>query len=210
MVDFNDIGKAGLMIQYEDTISMVGFNIAKQFKSNHLSEKLDSMTVQEVLSSYLNREDEDYSVWLKKEFDIDIDPKAMISSFLSMQPNMMYPYRVFPASHNEHQDNLYIYSDIYSPIAEQSLRTYGCGGAVQYIHSDLEKFIKEHPNMTFITSSTKSIDMVRNMNVPICLVVCDDYRYTIDHFVKNKIEKEITKKHNIILRYTSIISGGII
>lgn len=210
MVDLNDIGKAGLMIQYEDLIAMVGFNIAKQFKSNHLSEKLDSMTVQEVLSSYLNRPDEDYSVWLKKEFDIDIDPKAMNSSFLSMQPNLLYAYKVFPASHKEHQDNLYIYSDIYSPIAEQSLQTYGCGGAVQYIHNDLAGFLKERPNMTFITSSTKSIDIVRNMNVPICLVVCDDYLYTINHFVANKLEKEITNKHNIILRYTSIITGGII
>ena len=113
MYDFADVGKAGLMIQYEDTISMVGFNIAKQFKSNHLSEKLDSMTVQEVLSSYLNRENEDYTLWLKKEFNIDIDAKAMLESFLSMQPSVLYPYRVFPASHKEHQDNLYIYSDMY-------------------------------------------------------------------------------------------------
>lgn len=210
MYDFADVGKAGLMIQYEDTISMVGFNIAKQFKSNHLSEKLDGMTVQEVLSSYLNRENEDYTLWLKKEFNIDINAKAMLESFLSMQPSVLYPYRVFPASHKENQDNLYIYSDMYSPIAEQSLQTYGCDGVVQYIHSDLEKFLREHPNITFITSSIKSIDIVRRINVPICLVVCDDYRYIIDHFVLNKIEREITNKHNIILRYTSIITGGII
>jgi hypothetical protein len=98
MIDLRDIGSAGLLIQYEDIIAMIGYNIAKQFRTNHLSEKLDSMTIQEVLSSYLNREDEDYSVWLKKEFDIDIDPKAMSSSFLSMQPNLLYAYRIFPAS----------------------------------------------------------------------------------------------------------------
>lgn len=210
MVDLNDVGNAGLMIQYEDLISMTGYNIAKQFKANHLSEKLDSMTVQEVLSSYLNREDEDYSVWLKKEFDISIDIKAMNSSFLSMQPSLIYAYRVFPAAHKEHNDNLFIYSDIYSPIAEESLQTYGCDGVVKYIHTDLAEFIKHHPNITFITSSTKSIDLIKDLGVPICLVVCDDYRYIIDHFVSKKLEKEITSKGNIILRYTSIISGGII
>lgn len=210
MVDLNDVGSAGLMIQYEDIIAMIGFNIAKQFKSNHLSEKLDSMTVQEILSSYLNRESEDYSIWLKREFDIEVDSSVMNSSFLSMQPNLLYSYKVFSASHREHKDSLFIYSDIYSPIAEESLQSYGCDGVVKYIHSDLGKFLKENPNMTFITSSIKSIETVRGLNVPVCLVVCDDYRYTIDHFVSNKLEKEITSKGNIILRYTSIISGGIV
>lgn len=209
MLDLNDIGSAGLLLQYEDIISMIGFNIAKQFKMNHLSEKLDNMTIQEVLSSYLNRTDEDYSIWLKKEFDIDIDTKTMSASFLSMQPNLLYAYKVFPASHRERNDNLYIYSDAYSPIAEESLQSYGCN-EVKYIHTDLAEFIKKHPNITFITSSIKSIDIVRELGVPICLVVCDDYRYTIDHFFTNKLEKEITDKGNIFLRYTSVISAGII
>ena len=209
MIDLRDIGSAGLLIQYEDIIAMIGYNIAKQFRANHLSEKLDSMTIQEVLSSYLNREDEDYSVWLKKEFDIDIDPKAMSSSFLSMQPNLLYAYRIFPASHRERNDNLFIYSDGYSKIAEESLQTYGCN-TVSYIHSDLAGFLKTHPNITFITSSIKSVNLVKDLGVPICLVVCDDYRYIIDHFFTNKLEKEITDKGNIFLRYTSVISAGII
>lgn len=209
MIDLRDIGSAGLLIQYEDIIAMIGYNIAKQFRTNHLSEKLDSMTIQEVLSSYLNREDEDYSVWLKKEFDIDIDPKAMSSSFLSMQPNLLYAYRIFPASHRERNDNLFIYSDGYSKIAEESLQTYGCN-TVSYIHSDLAGFLKIHPNITFITSSIKSVNLVKDLGVPICLVVCDDYRYIIDHFFTNKLEKEITDKGNIFLRYTSVISAGII
>jgi hypothetical protein len=81
---------------------------------------------------------------------------------------------------------------------------------VEYIHGDIYNFIKEHPNTTFITASTKSIDVMRTVNTPVCLVVCDDYQYTIEHMTKNKIDKELSDKSNIILRYTSIVSGGII
>lgn len=209
MIDLREIGNAGLVLQYEDIISMIGFNVAKQFKSNHLSEKLDNMTIQEVLSSYLDREDEDYTVWFKKEFGFDVDKNELNSSFLSMQPNLLYAYKVFPAAHIERRDNLFIYSDIYSPIAEESLRTYGCK-EVKYIYSDLEKFIKEHPNMTFLTSSIKSINRVKDLNVPLCLVICDDYRYTIDYLMTNKLDKEISQKENIFLRYTSVVSAGVL
>jgi hypothetical protein len=209
MVTIDEVGKAGLIIQYEDLISMIGFNIAKQFRSNNLSEKLAGMSIQEVLASYLDRQDEDYSVWLKKEFDIDVNPDDMLSSFLSMQPNLLYSYKVFPASHNERNDNLYIYSDKYSKICEECTSSYGFKG-VEYIHGDIYNFIKEHPNTTFITASTKSIDVMRTVNTPVCLVVCDDYQYTIEHMTKNKIDKELSDKSNIILRYTSIVSGGII
>ena len=72
MIDFRDIGKNGLIIQYEDIISMIGFNVARYFRSKGISNKLDSMSVKDVLLSYINRDDENYAVWLKKEFDIDI------------------------------------------------------------------------------------------------------------------------------------------
>ena len=207
MVTIDEVGKAGLIIQYEDLISMIGFNIAKQFRSNNLSEKLVSMSMQDILASYLNREDEDYSVWLKKEFGIDINPNDMLSSFLSMQPNLLYSYKVFPASHKEKNDNLYIYSDKYSKVCEECVSSYGFIG-VEYIHGDIYDFIKEKPNMTFITSSIRSIDRIKNVNTPVCLVVCDDYRYTIDYMSKNK--KEISDKKNIFLRYTGIVSAGVI
>jgi hypothetical protein len=163
MVTIDEVGKAGLIIQYEDLISMIGFNIAKQFRSNNLSEKLVSMSMQDILASYLNREDEDYSVWLKKEFGIDINPNDMLSSFLSMQPNLLYSYKVFPACHKERQDNLFIYSDKYSKIAEECIDTFGFKG-VNYVYGDIDKFIKEHPNSTFLTASTKSINVVKNTN----------------------------------------------
>ena len=53
------------------------------------------MSVKDVLLSYINRDDENYAVWLKKEFNIDINPDEFLSSFLTMQPNLMYSYKVF-------------------------------------------------------------------------------------------------------------------
>lgn len=209
MFSLGEIGEAGMIIQYEDLISMTGYNVAKQFKSNNLSEKLAGMSIQDVLASYLDREDEDYSIWLRKEFNIDINPDEMLSSFLSMQPNLLYSYKVFQASHKERKDNLYIYSDKYSKIAEECVQSYGFKG-VQYIYGDIYKFIKEHPNSTFLTASTKSIDIIKNVDTPICLVICDDYRYTIDHLAKHKLDKELSDKENIFLRYTSVISAGVI
>ena len=209
MFSLGEIGEAGMIIQYEDLISMTGYNVAKQFKSNNLSEKLAGMSIQDVLASYLDREDEDYSIWLHKEFNIDINPDEMLSSFLSMQPNLLYSYKVFQASHKERKDNLYIYSDKYSKIAEECVQSYGFKG-VQYIYGDIYKFIKEHPNSTFLTASTKSIDIIKNVDTPICLVICDDYRYTIDHLAKHKLDKELSDKENIFLRYTSVISAGVI
>ena len=209
MFSLGEIGEAGMIIQYEDLISMTGYNVAKQFKSNNLSEKLAGMSIQDVLASYLDREDEDYSIWLHKEFNIDINPDEMLSSFLSMQPDLLYSYKVFQASHKERKDNLYIYSDKYSKIAEECVQSYGFKG-VQYIYGDIYKFIKEHPNSTFLTASTKSIDIIKNVDTPICLVICDDYRYTIDHLAKHKLDKELSDKENIFLRYTSVISAGVI
>lgn len=209
MFSLGEVGEAGLIIQYEDLISMTGYNVAKQFRSNNLSEKLVNMSIQEVLASYLDREDEDYAKWLHKEFNIDVDPDSMLSSFLSMQPNLLYSYKVFPAAHRERKDNLFIYSDKYSKIAEECIQSYGFKG-VQYFYGDIYNFIKEHPNSTFLTASTKNIDIVKNTNVPLCLVVCDDYRYTNEYMVTNKLDKELSGKENIILRYTSVISAGVI
>ena len=102
MLDLTDIGKAGLIIQYEDIISMIGFNVARYFKDKGISEKLDSTPINDVLLSYINREDEACYQWLKKEYDIDIsseEAEKLNSSFLTMQPNLLYSYKVFTAAH---------------------------------------------------------------------------------------------------------------
>ncbi len=208
MLDLSDIGKAGLVIQYEDIISMIGYNVAKFFKGKGISEKLDSTSIQDVLLSYINREDMNYSEWLNKEYNIQINPNEMLSSLLTMQPNLMYSYKVFTKSHEEKLNNLYIYSNTYSPIIEEATKSYGFDG-VQYINGNIIEFLKNHPNYTYMTSDVDNIKRCIDLDSPVCLVVCDDYLYTSEIF-NLRIDKSLKDKGNIILRFTGVISAGII
>lgn len=208
MLDLSEIGKAGMIIQYEDIISMIGFNVARYLHSKGVSKKLDSMSIKDVLLSYINREELDYSVWLKKEFDVDINPNDYTDSFLTMQPNLLYSYKVFGSAHKEKIDSLYIYSDNYYSIAEQAVDSYGFKG-VKYIHNNLGEFLNEHPNYTFLTSSIDNIKLCSELTVPMVLLICDDYLYTSEIF-SSKLDKKLKEKPNIILRFTGVISAGVI
>lgn len=209
MFDLSDIGKAGLIIQYEDIISMIGYNIAKFFHKKGIYNKLDNTSIKDVLLSYINREDENCFVWLNKEYEIKIHPSDVITSFLTMQPNLMYSYRVFRSAHLENLNSLYIYSDIHSSIIEQSTKSYGFKG-VEYLNSDIIEFLNHHPNCTYLTSSINNIKRcVDELNAPTCLVICDDYLY-ISEIFESKIDQKLKDKDNIALRFTSVISAGII
>ena len=195
MIDYREAGKSGLIIQYEDLISMIGYNIAKLYRQNHLSKKLEDMDIKDVLLSYVERTEEDPFVWLRNEYDIDIkNTDEMLTSFLAMQPSLLYSYK---------------FSDKYSPIAEETAKSYGITG-VTYFHGNLEGLLKTYPNGTFITAATKSINICRDLKVPMCLVICDDFLYTMKFMVENKMEDILKKKGNIILRYTSALSAGLI
>lgn len=208
MWDLSSLGKDGFIVQYEDIVSMIGFNVARYFRSKGISTKLDNMSIRDVLSSYIDRTDEDYSIWLKQEFGIDINPDDYLSSFLTMQPNLLYSYKVFTTAHREHADNLIIYSNKYSPIAEQSTKSYGFDG-IEYRCDDLETLLNEHPNYTYLTSCVNNISICEKILSPIVLLVCDDYMYTSEIFT-SKLDKRLKEKPNIILRFTSVISAGII
>ena len=189
---------------------MIGFNVAKYFYKQDVSNKLDSTSIADVLKSYLSRPNEDYSIWLKNEYDITVDPKTMLHSFAALQPNLLYSYKVFQAAYDQRQTNLFIYSNEYSEIAEQATRSYGFDGLAYIFDDNLEDFIASHPNCTFLTSSMKSIKKMCNTDVPLCLVLCDDYQYLCDQVIGKDIEKTLRGKPNIMLRYTSVVSAGII
>ena len=208
MLDLSDIGKAGLIIQYEDIIGMIGYNVAKYFKGKGVSKKLDSTSIQDVLLSYINRKDMDYSIWIKDEYGITVNPNDLLTSLLTMQPNLMYSYKVFSKAHEENINSLYIYSNMYSPIIEEATKSYGFDG-IQYIHGDIIGFLKTHPNYTYLTSDVNNIKKCVDLDSPVCLVVCDDYMYTSDIFIQ-KIDKSLSDKPNIILRFTGVKSAGII
>lgn len=211
MIDLRSIGNGGLIIQYEDLISMIGYNVAKQYRGKGISKKLDDLDIKHVLVSYIDREEEDWVTWLNNEYGIVIPNKDILyKSFLSMQPNLVYSYKMFAAAAENKQSRLYIYTDTYSPIAEESVKSYGADG-LTYIHHNLSEFLNENPNMTFITASTKSINICMDeIKAPTCLVVCDDFTYTMKDMIDNKKEDAFKKKGNILLRYTSVVSAGVI
>lgn len=209
MIDLSSIGSAGLILQYEDIVSMVGYNVAKFFKGNGVSEKLDNTSITDVLSSYVNRDDEAYAKWLNNEYGIVVNPLEMLNSKLAMQPSLLYSYKVFQTAAKDNKNNLFIYSDKYSPMVEQTIKSYGVDG-VTYIHDDIIDFLHDHPNCTYITASYDNIcRCVNELNAPVCLVVCEDYTYT-SKIVTDHIDKRIIEKPNIFLRYTSVLSAGII
>ena len=67
MVDISFVGKEGIIIQYEDIISMVGFNVIRYLRSKKANEKAMGMSVEDILLSYINREKESPEFWLKEE-----------------------------------------------------------------------------------------------------------------------------------------------
>lgn len=208
MIDLSDIGSSALIVQYEDIVSMIGYNILKNFHGRGINKKLDSMSTKDMLLSYLNREEENYETWLKSEYGIEVNFNDMLKSFAAMQPNLIYTYKVFQYAYHEKRSNLILFSNKYSPIAEQAKDSYGFPG-VKYHHSDIISLIKENPNCTYITSDIENIKKCKDIDIPFVLCICDEYLYTSKIFSDN-IEKELKEKGNIILRYTNIVSAGVI
>ena len=57
MVDFSFIGKEGLIVQYDDIIAMVGYNVARYLKSKEYNkDELGKMSTQDSWVSYINRQ----------------------------------------------------------------------------------------------------------------------------------------------------------
>ena len=70
MVDFSFVGKEGIIIQYEDIVSMIGFNVIRYLRAKNANEEAMRMSVEDILLSYINREKEDPEIWLKDNFGL--------------------------------------------------------------------------------------------------------------------------------------------
>lgn len=204
MIDMSFIGKEGLIIQYEDIISMIGVNVIKYFISRKSNEKACRMSFEDILLSYINRDSEDPAIWLKNEFDIDFDISKYTQSISTFQPNWLYSYKVFKAAHDNGLKNLMVFSDLYSPVIEKYIETYQL--PIMYVTGDICNVLKENINCTYLTSSTKNIKKCLEVEVPFVLTICDDYMYTAD-ILSEKIDEKLRQK-NVFVNFTSIISAG--
>lgn len=208
MVDFSFIGKDGLIIQYEDIISLIGFNVAQYFHGKGVNDKLDRMSVEDILKSYFNRQTEDIPKWLKESFNIDFDMSMCESSILAVRPNNMYAYKVFDTAMRHMLKNLIIFSDISSIHIDRHIESSFEGINVNYIsNTDILDVLKKYPNSTFITSSCNNIRKCCNTNVPTVLTIVDDYDYIIN-VMNDETIKKFDNIDNVYVQYTSILSAG--
>ena len=198
-IDFSDVGKSGLMIQYEDIISVTGYNLITYMKSKgYKNDKLESMSNKDILLSYINRQQYDPSIWLKNEFNVDCSIEEYSDSEVIHKPNMLYAYKMFTEASKNKISDLIIYSKYYSKAIEKHLKTFQLPD-IKYEYGDILPILKSHPNITFTTS-----------DIPFELVVVDDFMYVSDILTDNTFEDIKKNKPSIYLMFTSIISAGVI
>ena len=124
MVDFSFVGKEGIIIQYEDIISMVGFNVIRYLRAKNANEKAMGMSLEDILLSYINREKESPEIWLKNEFGIDFKVEDYLNSINAFQPNWLYSYKLFDAAYKNGTKKLIVYSIYDIPIIKNILISY--------------------------------------------------------------------------------------
>lgn len=206
MVDFERIGKAGLIIQYEDVISIMGYNIAEYCRKNKVNDKFESMSHEDMLLSYLNREKYDINDWIQETFDYDIDVNQMMSSRIMMQPNFVYAYKVFQESAKQGVTNMVIYSNKYSDAIEAFLPSFQVP-KLTYEHGNLVELLTRNPNCTFITSNPDSIMLCKEVKPPFVLTLVDDFIYLKD-ILLSRVDEELRQQNKLVF-FTGVISGGL-
>lgn len=206
MIDFSFIGKEGLIIQYEDIISLMGFNVVCYLREQKAFEKINKMSTADILLSYINRSTEDISSWLKKEFDIDFDIKNYIDSFAMLRPNLLYSYKIFSSAYKNGIKKLGIHSNYYSKAIEQAIQTYQI--PIEYTYGDIIPVLNNRPNITYTTASTANIIKCSDIEVPIAITIVDDFMYTADVLI-NKIDDKLRNNGKFVC-FTSVLSAGMI
>lgn len=207
MVDFRFLGKEGLMIEYTDIISLVGYNIITYLKSKRISnEKIMGMSDQDILLSYINRSDFDISKWIKDTFDLECNIDDYLESDVAFAPNNLYAYKMFAQSDKENIKNLFIYSNKYSKVIEKYVSAFNISN-LKYVHGDLIPILNECPNYTFTTSNPNSIRQCVDVVPPLLITMVDDFMYLSDT-LEQKLDDKLRGRNKIVM-FTSIASNGI-
>lgn len=206
MVDFRFLGREGLMIEYTDIISLVGYNIIKYLKANNFNnETMKRMSLEDILLSYVNRTDYSITDWVSNTFGFECNLNDYLESDVAFAPNNVYAYKMFIQSDKEKIKQLTIYSEQYSPVIERNIKTFNLP-ELKYRYGDLVPILNEHPNSTFTTSNPHSIEQCKDVKAPILLAVVDDFLY-VAKTIESDILEEL-KRQNKIVMFTSISSGG--
>lgn len=206
MIDLSFVGKEGVIIQYEDIISMIGFNVIRYLRSKNANDIAVRMSLEDILLSYINRQNEDPGIWLKETFGIDFKVKDYLDSINAFQPNWLYSYKLFDAAYKNGIKKLMIYSEHEIPIIRKVKSSYDI--PIEYVHGDIKPIIEQNVNCTLITASEKTIKRCLETDVPITITIVEDF-LSLAPIVVDGIGDKL-KETNKYVCYTSIISGGFI
>ena len=207
MVDISFIGKNGFIIQYEDIISLWGYNALLELKEKKLIERESSMD--SLLLDYFNREIEDPFEYIKQTYHIDFPLNMMYKSRKALRPNMMYAFKLFSAAYNNGIKDLYVHSNMKSEIIYDYVKNEIPNIPIHYTHGDIVPVIKQRPNCTFLTSNTNNIRKFTQENIPpFALTIVDTFMYVspvvTDEFINKLREK------GVFVGFTNIMSAGLI
>lgn len=206
MIDLTFIGKAGLVIEYDDIVSLTGMNIVNYLMEKDKSLKVDDgmSSFEDILSSYINRTDKDFSIWIKQLIGLDVKKENFINSYRAFKPNLFYAYKLIPNAYKNGIKDLYIYSQYESDVIKEYLKSFEV--PVGYVYGDIREVMKDKVNYTYITCDPENVRRCRDIDTPFAVTICDDYM-SMAPIVKDHVDEDLRNKGKFV-SYTSILNAG--
>lgn len=206
MIDLTFIGKAGLVIEYDDIVSLTGMNIVNYLMEKDKSLKVDDgmSSFEDILSSYINRTDKDFSIWIKQLIGLDVKKENFINSYRAFKPNLFYAYKLIPNAYKNGIKDLYIYSQYESDVIREYLKSFDV--PVGYVYGDIREVMKDKVNYTYITCDPENVRRCRDIDTPFAVTICDDYMSMLP-IVRDHVDEEL-RKNGKFVSYTSILNAG--
>lgn len=206
MIDLTFIGKAGLVIEYDDIVSLTGMNIVNYLMEKDKSLKVDDgmSSFEDILASYINRADKDFSIWIKQLIGLDVKKENFINSYRAFKPNLFYAYKLIPNAYKNGIKDLYIYSQYESDVIKEYLKSFEV--PVGYVYGDIREVMKDKVNYTYITCDPENVRRCRDIDTPFAVTICDDYM-SMAPIVKDHVDEDLRNKGKFV-SYTSILNAG--
>lgn len=206
MIDLTFIGKAGLVIEYDDIVSLTGMNIVNYLMEKDKSLKVDDgmSSFEDILASYINRTDKDFSIWIKQLIGLDVKKENFINSYRAFKPNLFYAYKLIPNAYKNGIKDLYIYSQYESDVIKEYLKSFEV--PVGYVYGDIREVMKDKVNYTYITCDPENVRRCRDIDTPFAVTICDDYM-SMAPIVKDHVDEDLRNKGKFV-SYTSILNAG--
>lgn len=206
MIDLTFIGKAGLVIEYDDIVSLTGMNIVNYLMEKDKSLKVDDgmSSFEDILASYINRADKDFSIWIKQLIGLDVKKENFINSYRAFKPNLFYAYKLIPNAYKNGIKDLYIYSQYESDVIKEYLKSFEV--PVGYVYGDIREVMKDKVNYTYITCDPENVRRCRDIDTPFAVTICDDYM-SMAPIVRDHVDEDLRNKGKFV-SYTSILNAG--